>query len=448
VGEPADGVGRIDLPGALGALATVANGECTLPPGTFELVAPLRLSGNHLRLRGARGESGPLTLLRRGCLADGSLYQGALVEVVDAHDVEIESLRVDGARFWSSHGERRDRRHPLDADRSSPRFPCASELPAPDCFDPAARLPTLAPDVFLLGASAITLRGMHLREAVRIAIGIGPACRDVRVVECAVGSAGDYGVWLGSDLRGDEPLPLDDAQRARLPARVSIEDSHVARSGAAGIYVEATDARIERTLVDRNHFDAPYDDESGQIVIDYRARGVQVRDCRIVDGGLTYRADVDGDPRKVRLLGTVGIEACGGDLEFADVVIEGNSREGIQLIGARDVRIGGPKTRIAGNHRAEREDPDRAGRSQRQNVSVTTTAEMRHVRAIGAGLVLRDARIENGLLVWAHPTAADLRFDRLAISGCDLSGPDASGVTVGSGADGHPARGQAWSIES
>lgn len=438
--------GAVDLPSVLAGKAVVDGGLCQLPPGIHDMDAPLRITGRDMRLRGVTEGGRRLTRLRRGRHPDGRPYTGSLIEVVGAADISIADLLVDGGRFGVKDGAAHDLRHPLDPDRRSPRFLSANVLDAPACFEPAARMSPYLPDIQLYQSTGVELSDLDALGAVRIAVAIGMGCRDVRLMRCVVASAGDYGVWMGGGLPTAPPLPLLATVEESLPARISIEDSLIERSGAAGLYLEAVEASVLRTLFLENHLDAPYDDESGQIVIDYKARTIRLADCQILGGPLTLRRATQAGASADQLLGTFGIEACGRDITFENLVVEGNSREGVQLVGARDVRFLGARTRIVRNQLAARIHPDRVGESPCCNISVTTTGEMRHLNAVAGNLELRDIRCENGIILWAHPTADDVSFDRLVVENCDLSGPDHAGVVVGSRADGTSIRGRDWSI--
>lgn len=436
----------VDLPSALAGKAVVSDGHCQLPPGIHDLDAPIRITGRDLRLRGATGDGRRLTRLRRGQHPDGQPYRGSLIEVVGADGIEISDLLVDGGRLMAEGGAMRDLRHPLDPDRRSPRFLSAQALDDPACFQPAARMSLFQPDIQLAQSSAVVLSDLDAIGAVRIAVAVGPCCREVRLARCVIASAGDYGVWVGGGLATAPPLPLAVTVEERLPARISIEDSLIERCGAAGLYLEAIETTVLRTLFLENHLDAPYDDESGQIVIDYKARAIRLADCQILGGPLTLRRTTESADSRANLLGTFGIEACGQDITFENLVIEGNSREGVQLVGARNVRILGARTRIVHNQLAALIHPASVGSSPRCNISVTTTGEMRRLNAVSCGLTLDGVRCENGIILWAHSTADDLSFDRLTVENSDLSGPDHAGVAVGRRADGTSVRGSDWSI--
>ncbi len=427
-------MGRIDLPEGW---ADIVDGRYVLRPGIHDVLAPIRITGGKVHLGGTRVEGRVATTLRRGRSADGELYRGHLFEIADAEDVRLSDMDVDGGRFRDGL----DLRHPLDSDRSSPRFLSAQTLDAPACFEPAAWRSAFAADVSVHTAAGLELDAVTLRNAIGIGMALGPGCRDVKLRNCAITASGDYGLWIGGGLPGDVGLPVPEALAMRLPRHIGLEACLIERCGAAGLYIEALDVTVSDTTFLQNHFDAPYDDESGQIVIDYKAGGTRLTRCHILAGGLlTRRAVAPRDPE--RLLGTFGIEASGSDLTLKDCVISGNSREGIQLMGARNVTITG-RSRIAGNQLAALHPLDIP--RPLQNITATTTAHLRALGAVASGLTLNGLRCENGVVLWPHPSAPDARFDDLTVADCDLSGPGASGVFVVEGAGGSP-RGRNWQL--
>lgn len=414
-----------------------------LSAGRHELLAPLHVSGEHLELIGTHEAGRITTWLARGVRPDGSLYDGPLIQVDHASQVRIRHIGIDGGRFSGERNNPRDARHPLTADRRSPQFPCARVLPEPDCYDRGAFASSCEADVLIRDASDVELLGLVVRNSIRIGVAVGARSSRVLLRQCEVARAGDYGIWVGAGLEPeDRRLPLDPAFEAILPQWIRIEDSQIERCGSAGVYLEGRDLHLERTRLVSNCYDAPYDDEGGQLTIDYKTRGLTVRDCAIVAGGEVVRSGPGGGEN---LLGAFGVEACGEDLHFEDTLIEGNAREGVQILGGRGIRFSG-RTRIVNNHLAQHRHPGFPGHRQRQNLSITTTSPYAAVNAIADDIELDGVTCENGLMVWSDGSLPDLVLDRLRVVDCDLTGPDHEGVVAGDNHRGGSLRGPRWRI--
>lgn len=432
------GTGHIVLPDGW---FDIVDGQYVLGPGILEVKEPIRISGDEVHLRGTCVEGRSVTTLRRSASTNGELYQGHLFEISGAQNVLLSDLVIDGNRFPEMNGQQIDRRHPLDSDRSSPLFLSAQFLDAPACFEAEARRSSFSSDFSLNNAVNIRLENITSKNAIGIALAIGPGCRNIELRNFIVSASGDYGIWIGSGLPEGVVLPVPPEHLARLPRDIVLEDCLIERCGAAGLYLEALNVAVTNTTFLQNHWDAPYDDESGQVVIDYKAVTTVFSGCHIISGGVLLRRAIETNGEN-RMLGTFGIEASGKDLTLKDCIISGNPREGIQLMGARDVKIIG-RSRIIGNQQATGQSIDE--QRPMQNVSVTTTAELRRVNALAGNLTLNGLRCENGVIIWPHPSAQDIRFDGLTVHECDLSGPESTGICVAD-SGGSSLRGQNWQV--
>jgi hypothetical protein len=422
-----------------------------LPPGgkfragVYDLLEPIRLSGRQAALSGELQNGRPATLLTRGRKADGALYTGPLILIENAQGASVTDIEINGARFRQVGDVQQDERHPLTRDRASPLFLCGRQLAPPDCYDPRNFTSQFEADVILRNSQDVELKSVVCRDPVRIGIAIAAGSTGIRLNRCSVDQAGDYGVWIGTGIDpADHRLPLDQAYLSRMPRNVSIDDCLIERCGAAGVYIEGRNIQLARTQFLANLCDAPYNDEGGQLTIDYKANRVRVIKCIIVGGPCVVRLQPDGSQK---VLGVFGVEGCGSDLRFEDTVIEGNSREGVQLLGARNVRFLG-RTRIFNNHLAQHRYPSGADNKQRQNISVSTLAAFAAVNAVAEDISLDGIVCENGLAVWCDGGVPDLKLNRLQVRGCDLSGPDHSGVAVFHGPNGQSPEGTDWCIEN
>ncbi len=414
----------------------------SLCEGVHDLTEPLILSGEAPALI---GESRASVVVRRGRKPDGALYEGPLILLENARNATLSDLTIQGSRFRRQGGGFIDERHPLTPDRTSPKFLCGTGLPEPACFDHQSYRPFCDPDIVIRNATDVALSRLDCLDAIGLAIAIGQGSSRVRLSECRIDRAGDYGVWIGAGPSPpDARLPLPAPFIAILPKIITLDDTLVERCGAAGIYVEGCDVRLVGTRLLGNCCDAPYDDEGGQLTVDYKTDGLVLDKCEIVGGPAFVRMRSDGS--RV-LLGAMGVEACGNNMQFRDTLIEGNGREGIQFMGARAVRVAG-RTRIFNNNLAQFRHSGFSGNPQRQNVSITTPALFASLNAVANDFAFEDTYCENGIVVWSDGSVPDLTLDALQVARCDLTGPDGSGVSIGVNSSGRSLRGANWKIES
>lgn len=422
------------------ALRTCEPGaHLALDAGSWDVTETLRIATRGIRLV---GDAGGRTVLRRGRLADGRLFGGALLEVSGTQGASVAGLRVDGGRF-----ERRglvwiDHRHPLTSRRSSARFPCASRLPEPDCYDPRHFAIPVTADLYIVDAHDTELSGIQIGGSMSLGIAVGPGCRDTRLARVRIERAGQYGIWIGAGLGMGPVLPLAADLAAKLPAGVALTDCTLAHCGASGAFVEGRDVRFERCRWFANHRDFPFNEAGGQLVIDYKSEGITVRSCRIEAGArLTRRVAVggaDGLRFERRSFGAVGVEASGRDLAFIDNVMTGNACEAIHLNGANGVTISGVASLYKGNHRMARRWWGRRREGATEDICITTSAHMAAVGAVSGDVSVGDIAAPAGVLVWSDGSIPGLRVDGVRVAGPHLP------VRVGLNPDGSSLRGEGW----
>jgi hypothetical protein len=424
-----------------------------LDPGTHEVTSPIRIRRSGVSLCGATQAGRLASSLKRGKHPDGTIYDGPLISIDDQSDITIFDLVVEGSRFEHRNNKPTfDRRHPLSSDPSSARFPCGSILPAPQCFDHSTFVSNTSADISASGATNLSFRNMILKDAIRIGVAVGRNCSNIQFSDVHIGRAGDYGLWAGYGFSNSAPLPLDADTIAAMPTRIRAERCFFERCGDAAVYVEANDIAIIDAIFICNHCDFPYNDEGGQFTVDYRADNVRLERCMILGGPTIEREGAVGDgenakSKTLRLLGTTGIECSGSNIFLKDVIIEGNSREALQLNGARNVFIGGARTRFINNNLASVCHPTYPGNAGRQGISITTTSYFSKLNAMSSDICLEEIQCENGVCVWSNGSVPQLNVDGLTVKKCDLSGPNHSGIWVGNNPDGSSIQGEHWSID-
>ena len=423
-----------------------------LDPGVHDVTAPLVIRHVGVELRGAAGD----VVLRRGRHADGTLFDGPLLSIAGCSAVRLSNLVIDGRRFETRAGRTVDNRHPLDADPASAEFACGSVLPSPQCHDPLHYGSSIAADVLVGDATKVIVDDLLVRDPITIGIAIGPGSHDIRMHRVTVLRAGQFGLWIGAALPVRPPLPLPAEMGARLPSGVLAEDCAIERSGAAGISIEGRDVELRRTTLRDNHCDFPFNDNGGQLVIDYKSDGVRLDACTITGESAlersVFRADVSGG----RLVGhvesfaAVGIEASGTGLSFVDTVISGVAREAIHFDGARGVLLSGGGTRLTGNHLAARRGVEPWCNGPRHNITITNSAAQLALGAKSGDIRIEDIHCEDGILVWSDGSVPGLRIDGLRLRGNALGpGPDGGtgGVAIGLDRDGQSLRGADWRLD-
>lgn len=416
-----------------------------LSAGIHEIVEPIRLSGLEPGLFGERQDGEIVTRIRRGRLPDGRLYAGHLIQIEDAAAPILKDLIVEGARFSVSDGVAMDARHPLNPDRTAPDFMCASMSPEPECYSPAGFVSAFAADIAVRSCRGGLISDIWCDAPVRIGMAIGHGVADLRLQGCRVSRAGDYGVWIGFGGPLEDPkLPVNPTYRAHQPRSITLEAVTIERCGAAGLFSEAIDVSVLGCRFLENCHDAPYDDEGGQVTADYKSDGLHIRDSLIIGAPAFVRRRRNGE---TVLLGAFGIEACGSNLLVENTIIEGNSREGVQIVGARNVALR-RGVRLFNNHMAQVRWPDYPGHGPRPGVSITTTREMAEVGAMAADITLEDVRCENGLGVWSDGQVPGMRLHGLVVTHCDLGGPDHQGIYVGLDSEGESVAGLRWSLDT
>lgn len=391
----------------------VVDGQYLLPPGILEIVAPIRISGSSVELKGAVENGRLLTTIRRGKVSEDAFFEGPLIEIANCTSGLISDFIVDGARFSHTSESNGDLRHPLSSDNTTPQFLCGRWVLAPDCHDPALRGSPFNPSVSIVHSKCLQISKVYIRNSVSIGLAVGPYSDDIGISECQFSYAGDYGIWIGSGLPEDIVLPLDSEVFERLPKNIKLENCIIEKSGAAGLYIDAVHCLIKKSYLLQNHFDAPYDDESGQVVIGYKSNNIKIIKCTILSGSIVKRNNIDFSDRK--FLGTFGIEASGNGLVFEDLIISGHYREGIQFLGASNVDIVGNGTRIVNNHIY---DGGESAIENNPNISISTTAQLRDLGAISKNFNIRDISCENGLVVWKHPSAPELIVEGVVVENC------------------------------
>jgi hypothetical protein len=415
-----------------------------MPAGVHELFEPIIVTGDGANLSGTLDDRRPLTIIRRGRRADGALYEGPLILIEDARNAAIHNLVIEGRRFESIDGDYVDQRHPLTSDRTSPLFLCSQRLGAPECYDPRHFIARVEGDISIVRSSDVEVTNVFCNDSIKFGIGIGHGCARIRLYNFEIRRAGDYGLWIGA---GVEPtvkrLPLDSKFQVQMPDDILLENGFVERCGSAGIFIEGYNVNLGNVKLLANNWDCPYNDESGQLTIDYKADGVRVRGCEIFGGPEILRSRPDGVEV---VIGTFGVEACGSNLWFEDTIVEGNSRDAVQILGARGVRFSG-RTRLINNHLAQHRHPSFPGHRERQNISITTNAAFAALNVLADDVTLDNVVCENGIIIWSDGSAPDWALDRLVVRNCDLSGPDYSGVAVGTDNLGRSLQGSSWLIE-
>lgn len=416
----------------------------SLPVGRHEIFEPLVLQGEGVELTGQSINGRPATILRRGRRPDGTLYDGPLISIEHARDIRLRDLVIEGARFIVVDGAVHDERHPLTADRTSPMFPCAQRLSDPACYDRRSFTNNFASDIFVGTSSKVEIEHVTILDPVRIGIGIGAGSSEIRLNGCYVRKAGEYGIWIGYGFDpADRRLPLSADYVSRAPRGVCIDNVLVERCGSAGVYVEGRAIHLDRTRLVANCWDAPGNDESGQLTIDYKADDVRLKDCSIVGAPEIVRLFPDGGKA---LYGAFGIEACGSNISIENTIIEGNSREAVQIVGGRRIKFL-PGTMLLNNNLAQFRHPELCASAGRQSISITTLASSAADNALADDITLDGVYCQNGLMVWSDGGAPEWVLETLVVSNSDLSGPDNSGVVEGGIGD-KSLRGTHWSIRT
>jgi hypothetical protein len=311
----------------------------------------------------------------------------------------------------------------------------------------------MSPDITIMMSSGIVLKNVEVRNAVRIGVAVSRECSDVRFERVDVRRSGDYGVWMGTGSPETPPLPLPPSILSMLPSGVVFTDCFFEGCGGSAVHIEGMKVSFSDTLFLGNHCDFPYDDEGGQIVIDYKAKNIYFDSCIVMAGTQVERRSYAQDlgtgqwSLVTRLLGAVGIEASGTDLKFHNMVIAGNSREAIQLIGASDVRISGARSRLFGNNLARQRYPQYAiDGGAITNVSITTLPSLSAVNSFSRDIAFCGGICENGVAVWSNGAVPCLKIDGIKVQNCDMSGALHSGVWIGSNPDGSSLEGEGWSL--
>ena len=443
----------MDLVDVRAALETGAGTEYVLDPGIHEVTRTLAIGRDGVRLG---GDPAGRSILRRGRLADGALFTGPLLSIAGCRGVSVSGITFEGNRFEGDGPQAIDHRHPLDADRTSPRFPCGAVLAPPACYEPANFGSPFQADILATDCSGVELHDLVLEAPVVIGIAIGPGAHDIRMRATTIQKAGQFGLWIGGALPTRPVLPRRDADAARLPCRVRVDDCAIADCGAAGASIEGRGIAFQRTTFSGNHRDFPFNDAGGQVVIDYKSDDVRLVGCTIRGESSLRRmvAHVDSDTGQTTMraesFGAVGIEASGSQLAFTDCVIEGMAREAMHFDGARGVRIDGAATRLEGNHLAARRGEEPWVRGPRSGIAITTSSGQRDVGAMAADYRFDGIRCEGGILVWSDGSVPGLRIDGIHVVGADLrGGADTApgGLVVGLDADGRSLRGRGWTLE-
>lgn len=404
-----------------------------LPGGQILLTDTIRLSGTGSRLAGTVVDGKTTTILKRGTHPNGDLFTGPLISVEAAQTAAVRDLIIDGSRF-AGGPSKKDLRHPITSDPTSADFPYVDHQRQEMVVE-------CGPDVFVYDSSDATLTNLDVINPIRIGIGVGYQCRNVEIQGCSVRSAGDFGLWIASGRDPENPrLPLSQGDRDSAPQNISVVNSLIEKCGAAGIHTEGIGVRFEAVHLISNCHDAPYNDEGGQLTIDYKADDTLVRRCVIVAGGEVVRQAKDGT---AVVHGCFGAEVCGSRVVFDDTTIEGNPREGVQIFGGRDIQFLG-STRVLNNHLAQLRHTNHLGHPERQNVSITTNRFFSDRNARSNKIRFDGATIQNGVIVWSDGSLPGLTLETLTADRSDFSGPDHSGIACGLNADGNPLRGANW----
>jgi hypothetical protein len=443
----------MDLVDLRAALETGACMECVLDPGVHEVTRTLAITRDGMRLVGGRG--GP-AILRRARLDDGALFTGPLLSIAGCRGVSVSGITFEGSRFEGEGAQAVDHRHPLDADRTSPRFPCGTVLAPPACYDPANFGSAFQADILATDCNDVELHDLVLEAPIVIGIAIGPGAHDIRMRATTIQGAGQFGLWIGAALPTQPVLPVGEADAARLPLGVRVDDCAIADCGAAGASIEGRDIAFRRTAFRGNHRDFPFNDAGGQVVIDYKSEDIRLEGCTIRGESSLHRmvAHRDANTGEVTMrpegFGAVGIEASGSKLVFTDCVIEGMAREAMHFDGAHGVRIDGAATRLEGNHLAARRGEEPWARGPRFGIAITTSSGQRALGAMSGDVRVEGIRCEGGILVWSDGSVPGLRIDGIHVVGADLrAGPDTApgGLVAGLDAAGHSLQGRDWTLE-
>lgn len=364
-------------------------------------------------------------------------------------DISITSLIVEGMRFGGGPDYKVDHRHPLGVGPSSPLYCCARLLRGPDAFLQSNFLTPFEADLSFSDTKRIELQDLNLDNPIKFGIALGDRVQDVEVRRVTVCGGGDGGAWCGLHSGSSETrLPLPETIAGRRPRSVRFRDCRFADCGAAGVFLEASGVTLQSCEFEGNHRDFPYNHDGGQIEIDYKSDSITVESCKVMKGISLVRGIVRGESgadTKTQLLRVVGIEAYGSRLLFKDNRIEGQSHEGIHLNGARDVRICGRRTVIAGNQLAWTQYPE-LQQEPRQNISVTTTESFRKRNCIAEHICMERIRCENGVIFWSDGSEPGFKIDHVVVRNCDLRGHAGSGIVICGNSDGTPVNGANWSV--
>lgn len=408
-----------------------------LAAGEVVVTDTIRLTGTKPRLKGAVTDGKATTVLKRGTLANGDLFTGPLISVETAQSAQVSDLVLDGGRFPDGR-QGNDLRHPVTSNRSSADFPYVDS-------NRQHMVVECAPDVFVYASSEVTLTNLDVINPVRIGIGVGYQCRNVEIRACSIRSAGDFGLWIASGRDPENPkLPLSDADRDGAPQNITVVRSLIEKSGAAGIHTEGIGVQFDAVHLISNCYDAPYNDEGGQLTIDYKADDTLVSRCVIVAGGEVVRPQSTGN---MAVHGCFGAEVCGTNVVFKDTIIEGNPREGVQIFGGSNVRFLGA-SRIVNNHLAQMRHANHGGHPERQNVSITTNQYFADLNAVSDNILFDGTTIQNGVILWSDGSLPDMTLKTLSASAVDFSGPDHSGIACGENANGASLRGPNWVLKT
>lgn len=354
----------------------------------------------------------------------------------------LKNLTINGRRFEEAQDARIDHRHPIDADPMSADFACQKDIAPPTRYQLDNFVAACEADLLILESSEIRLHSIELRNSITIGVAIGPGCRAICLDQIAVSHAGQIGVWMGAALGRQPPRPLIGSDLERLPAQVRISDSTIESCGASGLAIEGTGIRVSRTIFQNNHCDFPFNENGGQIVIDYKASDVVLDECMLVGGGLVSRPVFvqSGWPhqehQRIENFASVGIEASGSDLVFKNLVVRNSPREAIHIDGAHRVRIEGGNSSLENNHVAAAAGIYPWSEGPRHNISITTSEMQRALGCEAADIQIVDIRCEDGVLLWSDGSIRGLQIPRVSIVRSDLAGKHSEGLTVGLNAEG------------
>jgi hypothetical protein len=425
---------------------------CTLAAGVYEVTRTIAVKRRNIRIEGECQGIQKKTILKRGRTDDGSLFTGPLIQGKGVSDVVITSLIINGMRFADSHDGTVDLRHPLGVAPDSPLFCCGRVLSPPDAFVQSNFSTPFEADLFFSDTRRLSVQNLDLHNPIKFGIALGNGTHEVNVEDLYICRGGDGGVWCGLILaEACTSLPLPKAIEQQRPRNILFRNCTFEGCGAAGLFLEASHVTIESCVFRGNHRDFPYNCDGGQIEIDYKSDFIVIDSCSVLEGPsllrdiATWLSDAKRTDLQQRLLRVVGIEACGSSLLFKDNRIEGHSHEGIHLNGARQVRICGNRTVIGGNHSAWPQYSE-IRHEPRQNISVTTTAELKKRNAIAEHICIEEIRCENGIIFWSDGSEPALNIDNVTVRDSDLRGTPGSGIVVCNNLDGTSVRGANWSL--